>query len=231
MELNQSVALKSPEQRNQEKMRKAVDRLVAIKQTMDQLKQEQAGLEAELLQQGLRDLDDTKFKTVRYSGDSGRVSVTMSESLKLIYPSFLKDVFGIAYEDAITSEVKYKVSAPAARMLAGLWQGNYTKMTVAQVIDQLPADGDVKAALAKKLKGVSYATDKKNLMAVGGFDEEEAESYAYFVSEAAVWESFIRILEANQIKGDDPVNHLLNQIGGACIVEESPKVTVEIREG
>lgn len=231
MELNQSVALKSPEQRNQEKLRKSVDRLVAIKQTMEQLKQEQAGLEAELLQQGLDDLKDTKFKTVSYAGSAGRASITMAESLKLVYPSFLREVFGIAYGDAITEEVKYKVSAPAARMLAGLWQGNYTQMTVAQVIDQLPAGEDAKLALRKKLKGANYANDKKNLMAIGGFDEDEAESYAYFISEAAVWESFVRILEANQIKGDEAVNHLLNQIGGACIVEESPKVTVEIREG
>lgn len=225
-----TVTLKSPEQRNQEKLRKSVDRLVDIKQTIDRLKQEQAALEGELLLQGQNDLRDTKFKTVSYSGSTGRASVTMAESLKLVYPSFLREVFGVAYGDAITEEIKYKVSAPAARMLTGLWQGNYTEMTVAQVIDQLPANEDTKAALRKKLKGANYSNDKKNLIAIGGFDEAEAESYAYFIAEAAVWESFQRLLEANGLDCAAS-EHMLNQIAGACIVEEAPKVTVEIREG
>lgn len=230
MEHKQGVALKSPEQRTQEKLRKSVDRLVAIKQAVEHLRQEQAVLEAELLRHGLEQMKDTKYKTVSYQGYTGRASVTMAENLKLIYPSFLREVFGVAYKDAISEEVKCKVSAPAARMLIGLWQGNYTKMTVAQVIDQLPADEDAKAALRKKLKGANYARDKQNLMSIGGFDEDAAEGYAYFIAEAAVWESFTRLLEANSL---DPAatEHMLNQIAGACIVEESPKVTVEIREG
>lgn len=230
MELNQSVALKSPEQRHQEKMRKAVDRLVAIKQTMEQLKQEQAGLEAGLLQQGLEDLKDTKFKTVSYVGSTGRASVTMAESLKLHHPVYLREVFGIAYKDAITEDVKYKVSAPDTRMLIGLLQENYIKMTVAQVIDQIPASEDAKAVLRKKLKGANYVKDKQNLMAIGGFDEDEAEGYAYFVAEAAVWESFQRLLKANNVDAA-ATERILSLIAEACIVDESPKVTVEIREG
>lgn len=225
-----AVTVKSPEQRNQEKLRKSVDRLVAIKQAVEHLRQEQAELEAELLRQGLEDLKDTKYKTVSYAGSAGRASVTMAESLKLVYPSFLREVFGVAYGDAITEDIKYKVSAPATRMLTGLWQGNYTKMTVAQVIDQLAADEDVKTALRRKLKGINYARDKQNLMAIGGFDEDAAESYAYFIAEAAVWESFQRLLEANGVDSA-ATEHMLGQIAGACIVEEAPKVTVEIREG
>lgn len=211
-------------------MAEKVDRLVAVKQAIEHLKQEQSKLEGELLLQGQKDLRDTKFKTVSYSGNTGRASVTMAESLKLIYPSFLREVFGMAYQDAITEETKYKVSAPAARMLTGLWQGNYTRMTVSQVIDQIPTDGNTKKALCKKLKGANYAKDKQNLMAIGGFDEGTAESYAYFVAEAAVWESFQRVLAANHID-DTGAEHVLDQITGACIVEETPKVVVEIREG
>ena len=211
-------------------MAEKVDRLVAVKQAIEHLKQEQSKLEGELLLQGQKDLRDTKFKTVSYSGNTGRASVTMAETLKLIYPSFLREVFGMAYQDAITEETKYKVSAPAARMLTGLWQGNYTKMTVSQVIDQIPADGNTKTALCKKLKGVNYAKDKQNLMAIGGFDESTAESYAYFIAEAAVWESFQRVLVANHIDSTG-ADHILDQIAGACIVEETPKVMVEIREG
>ena len=67
-------------------------------------------------------------------------------------------------------------------------------------------------------------------MAIGGFDESTAESYAYFIAEAAVWESFQRVLVANHIDSTG-ADHILDQIAGACIVEETPKVMVEIREG
>ena len=42
-----------------------VDCLVAVKQAIEHLKQEQSKLEGELLLQGQKDLRDTKFKTVR----------------------------------------------------------------------------------------------------------------------------------------------------------------------
>lgn len=216
------LTLKTPEQR----LSRKVDRLVAIKQAIQHLKQEQEALEGDLLRAGQADLADTKLKTVSYSGTAGRASVTMAKSLKLVYPSLLKEVFGQAYEDAIKPKVTYDVSKPASRMLAGLCAGEYTQMSVSDVISQLPADEGTKDALRKKLRGVNYATDKRSLMNIGGFDEEAAGSYAYFIAEAAVWDSFQCILEANS--ASDKAAYMLRQVMGACIVEESPKISIEI---
>lgn len=149
----------------------------------------------------------------------------MAKSLKLIYPSYLKQVFGEAYGDAVTEETKYKLSAPASRMLAGLWQKEFLRMTVVEAIGQITPDTELRKALGKKVKGVNYATDKKNLMAIGGFDEDSAGEYAYFVAEAAVWESFLRLLKV-QGMSEDAEKQYLNWIDGAVVVEETPKIAV-----
>jgi len=204
-----------------------VNRLAEIKKSIEALKSEQAELEGFFLKLCMEDLENTKFKTVSYAGDQGRVTATIAESLKLTYPSFLKPILGDAYEDAVTTEIRYKLSAPVTRMLTGLWTNSYTKMTVTDVIGQLPCGDEVKTALGKKLKGAKYDTDKKNLMAIGGFDEQSAEEYAYFVSEAAVWESFLRLLKINKKDADADMGEILNMINGAVVVEETPKITVE----
>jgi len=147
-----------------------VDRLVQIKNEMEKLKAEQNELEGFFLKLCDNDLKNTKLKTVAYSGTSAnRVTATMANNLKPVYPSFFREIFGSAYSDAVTEEIKYKLSAPASRMLVNLWQKSYTKMTVEEVIQQLPCDAESKTALGKKLKGANFKTDVKSLMAIAGF--------------------------------------------------------------
>lgn len=205
-----------------------VDQLVAIKRQQEALKTKQSEIEAHILKIAQAELESTKLKTVVYQGAGGnQVSATMSESLKVIYPSFLQKVFGPAYGDAVTEETKYKISASATRMLIGLWSKNYIRMTVSQAIDQITADPANRKALLKKVKGANFANDKKNIMAICGVDEKAAEAYAYFVAEAAVWENFLRLLKLQELP-EDKEQQYLTWVDGAVVVEETPKIAVVI---
>ncbi len=205
-----------------------VDRLVRIKGEMEKLKAEQDEIEGFFLKLCDADLKNTKLKTVAYSGTSAnRVTATMSENLKQIYPSFFREIFGSAYSDAVTEETKYKLSAPATRMLTNLWQKSYTKMTVEQVIQQLPCDDAAKTALKKKLKGANFKTDVKNLVALAGFSQADAEQYAYFISEAATWESFLQLMKVNKKNSESEMKDVLDTINSAVVVEETPKIQAE----
>lgn len=204
------------------------DRLVAIKKQMEKLKKEQSEIEGFFLQLSNEQLEDTKLKTIAYSGSgANRIVATMAESLKITYPSFLKKIFGEAYKDVITEEVTYKLTAPAKRMLTGLWLKNYTKSTVGEAIEQLPIDTEVKKVVAKKIRGINYDTDKKNLIALCGFDETTASDYAYLINEAAIWESFLKLMKINENDKITDIDEVLNLINGAVVVEETPKIKIE----
>lgn len=223
-----NLRIKSEEEIIAENIRKKIDRMAAIKSQQDALKNEWSELEAFFLQCCANDLVDTKNKSVSYMGTSGKVTATMTESVKVTWSAYLKTIFGEAYKDAVTEKTTYNLSDPAKRMLGGLWSNNYTKITVAEVVAQLPVDDKAKKLLAKKLKGAKFDTDKKNLMVIGGLDESTAEHYAYFVSEAAVWESFCRLMKVNQKETPDAIKETLELINGAVVVEETPKIALEL---
>lgn len=204
------------------------DRMAELKAQMETLKQEQAELEAVFLKRAEDDLRDTKLKTVSYLGKrGGKVTATMAQSLKITYPSYLKKILGCAYAESVTTDVKYKVSAPTGRMFIGLWTGEYLKMSMSQLIAEMPCDDTTKKVLHKKLKGVRYETDLKNLMDIGKFEEHDASDYAYLLHEAAVWENFMRLMKANGTENEDAIRNALELIAGAVVVEETPKITVE----
>lgn len=204
------------------------DRLVEIKSDIDKLKKEQSEIEGFFLKLSDQDLKDTKLKTVSYFGTGkNKVIATMAESLKVTYPSFLKKIFGDAYKDVITEETTYKLSASAKRMLTGLWLKNYTKSTVGEVISQLPISEEIKVTVAKKVRGINYETDKKNLISLCGFDEDSASDYAYLINEAAVWENFLKLMKINDKNLNEDLSEILTLIDGAVVVEETPKIKIE----
>lgn len=225
-----NLRIKDEQERHLEQVRRKIDRMVEIKQKQDALKSEFSELEAFFLQCGGEDLQNTKRKSTSYTGSSGKVTCTIAESVKVTYPSYLKRIFGDAYEDCVNVDTKYKLTAPASRMLGGLWTQNYSRMTVPEVINQLPVEASAKTLLLKKLKGANFDTDKKSLMTIGGMSESEAEEYAYFIYEAAIWESFQRLLKVNQLDGDTAVNDVIDMINGAVVVEETPKIALELFE-
>lgn len=229
MKTNDSVRLRSPEEMYAVQINKNVARLAEIRCQQEALKAESDMLEGWFLTQAETKLRSTKVKTLHFAIASGeRVNATMATSIKILYPSLLGKIFGEAYDDVVTVETtpKYKLSAPAQRMLAGLYLESYTQTSVEEILSQAESDSDKLAALKKKVKGASFETDKKYLMAISGLPEEAAETFAYFVAEAAIWENYQRLMDASQMTDADK-DRVLQYINTAVVVEETPKISVE----
>lgn len=211
-----------------ENLTKVVDRMVAIKAEQAALKTEYSGLEGELLMVSTEDLKNTKLKSVTYLGtDGAKATATMADSLKVIYPAFLKKIFGVAYADVATEKVDVKLSDPAKRMLSAIWKSDYTRDSFGDILLQLPVDDATRKVLAKKLRGANFSTDKKTLMDIGKLDEETADQYAFFLTESIAWESFYRLLSVNGEPSEADISAALSWVNSAVIVEETPKITVE----
>lgn len=204
-----------------------INRLKDIKLEMEKLSAEKDILESEIIKACEADLANTKNKTLTYRTDEGSTAtVTLAESLKLIYPTVLKSIFGRAYPDMVKEEVKYTLTAAAKRLLTNICTGSYIQQTLEEAIQQLPVDDDARKKLAKRLKGVKFDTDKKNLMNIGGMTEQDASEYAYLIAEAATWQQFEMLLRVNRITSETGINAVINRIESSMIVDESPKISI-----
>lgn len=205
-----------------------VQRYAEIKAEQEQLKAEMDDIEADILKAAETDLKDTKFKTVSYADNNGNViTATNADNVKLIYPSMLKVIFGKAYPDVVKEEITYKVSAPAKRLLAAIYNGEYIKNgSVDEILKCLNLDDKSFNALKKKLKGANYDTDVKNLIKFAGIGETEAKENAYLVAEAIAWQDFKHLLLLNNRDFDDDiVKSAVDTIDSAVTVEQIPKIT------
>ncbi len=204
-----------------------VRELSQIKADIAKLSDRKKQLEAYFLERGGDDVLDTKFKSTVYADPDSQAAVTYTEAqaLMIVYPHYLKETMGAMFpdifEEAVKTEVKPK-SKDIERMLIGMYTGNYTKSTPEEIIAQLPCDDKAKAALAKKLKGAKFETDRDNLVKIGGFTEEDASDYAYLYAEAVVWQTFRRIAE---MSGADDAR-LLHCIDLGVAVDSSTKIAV-----
>lgn len=205
-----------------------VQRYAEIKAEQEELKAEMDDIEADILKAAETDLKDTKFKTVSYADNNGNViTATNADNVKLIYPSMLKVIFGKAYPDVVKEEITYKVSAPAKRLLAAIYNGEYIKNgSVDEILKCLNLDDKSFNALKKKLKGANYDTDVKNLIKFAGIGETEAKENAYLVAEAIAWQDFKHLLLLNNRDFDDDiVKSAVDTIDSAVTVEQIPKIT------
>ena len=208
-------------------LKKQIDELAAIKVDMGKLKERKDKLEAEIIKQCTSDLENTKYKSIRYEGDVFDLTAVTAESLKVTYDSFLPIIFGKAYEDAVTEKTDYSISSPAKRMLIGLWTGNYVKCTVKEVIEQMNGVTDEeRKQLIKKCKGINYDKDVSNILKFTSLSEEDAKEYAYLISDAAVWQDFKNLLTINGIDDEEQINDILLKIQSAFVVEESTKISL-----
>lgn len=204
-----------------------VRELSQIKADIAKLSDRKKQLEAYFLERGGDDVLDTKFKSATYSDPESQAAVTYTEaqSLTIVFPQYLKETLGAMFpdifEEAVKTEVKPK-NKDIERMLIGMYTGNYTKSTPEEIIAQLPCDDKAKAALAKKLKGAKFDTDRDNLMKIGGFSEQDAGDYAYLFAEAVVWQTFRSIAE---MSGADEAR-LLRCIDLGVAVDSSTKIAV-----
>lgn len=204
-----------------------VDRMAEIKRQTAALKSESDKIEAELLKQFEADVEDTKYRTVKYSGSGAAVIANYADKVDLVYPSMLKKIFGEAYSDVVTEEVTYKLSANAKRLLAALYKKEYMRGTsVEMCISQISDDDKIRKVLSKRVKGKNFEGDKNNLMKIAGLSDEVASDYAYMIAEAAAWQEFERLMSASGGVSDERVAEVLEYINAAVTVEETPKITV-----
>ncbi len=204
-----------------------VKELSEVKAEIEKLNERKKALEAFFLERGGVDVTDTKYKSATYSDPDSQAAVTYTEaeSLTINSPNYLKTALGAVFPDVFDEVVETKVkpkNKDIERMLIGMFTGNFTKATPAEVIEQLPCDSKAKAALAKKLKGAKFETDRDNLMKLGGFSRQDASDYAYLYAEAVVWQTFRRISEMSG--GNDAA--LLRCINLGIAVDSSTKLTV-----
>ena len=205
----------------------AVKELSEVKKQIANLNERKKQLEAYFLERGGEDVSDTKYKSATYADPDSQAAVTYTEaeSLSISAPNYLKEalggVFGDVFEEIPKTEVKPR-NKDIERMLIGMFTGNYTKSTPAEIIEQLPCDEKQKAALSKKLKGVKFETDRDNLVKLGGFSLEDASDYAYLYAEAVVWQTFRRIAE---MSGIDEAR-FLRSINLGVSVDSSTKLAV-----
>ena len=208
-------------------LRKQIDELAAIKADMGKLKERKDKLEAEIIKQCSADLENTKYKSIRYEGDVFDLTAVTAESLKVIYNSFLPTIFGKAYKDAVTEKTDYTLSAPAKRMLIGLYKGNFIRATVKEVIDQMAGvTDDERKQLLKKCKGINYDNDVDNIRKCTELSEDDAKEYAYLIAEAAVWQDFCNLLTLNGITDEAQIKDILTKIQSAFVVEDSTKISL-----
>lgn len=204
-----------------------VDRMAELSKNIAELKHEYSMIEAELLKQFEDDVEDTKYRTVRYSGSSAALIANYADKVALVYPSMLKSIFGKAYSDVVTEEVTCKLSANAKRLLAALYKKEYMRGTsVEMCITQISDDDKTRKVLSKRVKGKNFESDKNNLMKIAGLDEDRASDYAYMLSEAAAWQEFERLLSASGGVTEERIAEVLEYINTAVTVEETPKITV-----
>lgn len=217
------VALKT----RQDEIAMKIDRLSNLKDEITTLKQEADIIEADLLKIAQEDLANTKYKSVKYEGTDSRLQATVSESVKITLESLLPQIFGTVYSDMVKITTKSELTAPAKRLIAGIWQGNFVAdTTVDEVILSMNLDDKTTKLVAKKCKGINYQKDIDNLMTITDMTESQAQEYAYLLMESAIWQQFKTVCEVNKVNTQEAMNELMKMIQAAFVVEVTPKITI-----
>lgn len=205
-----------------------VKELSAVKAQIAKLNERKKELEAYFLERGGEDVADTKYKSRTYADEGSQAAVTYTEAqtLEITAPNYLeqalgKSVFSDIFKEEIKREIKPK-DKDIERMLIGIYTGDYIRSSPRDVIAQLPCDDKAKAALAKKLRGAKFETDRDNLMKLGGLSESDAGDYAYMYAEAVVWQTLCRVAE---MSGAD-MNTIIHSIDLGVSVDSSTKISV-----
>ncbi|MCL2697921.1 MAG: hypothetical protein FWE74_07555 [Oscillospiraceae bacterium] len=216
-------------------IRKKVDMYVTLKTKQSLLQEDISAMEADILKHGEELLADTKYKSVRIIGESNSraVSVTNAETLKVTYPSLLKDIFGKVYADCVKEEITYTVNAHGKRILISLLTGAYNAgESLERLVDNVSVDKKTNKILSKKLKGINFDTDKRTLMNVCGMGEETASDYAYMAMEAVAWQNINNLMKINDVEdspipaGNNNLSVLKEKTVRSAAVDQTVKVSI-----
>lgn len=210
-------------------LEKIIDRLIEIKEEKKTLDDESDTLQLQVQALGEAALENTKNKSVSYYGSKGKATVTIASKVSNSTPSLFSSIFGKAYPDLVNKKEVIELNAEGKRIIAAVWNKEYCKGSVEEIVTNLNCDDKAKKSLMKKLNGKNYETDKKNLMKLGGLDEESAGDYAFMVSEIIHWNKIMMIIKLNnggEITQTALDEFVLNCKSAVC-VEQSTKITVE----
>ena len=209
-----------------------ISELAEITDKVAELNKRKKAIEAELSAAAVNELKDTKFKSVSHCDPNGnKVTYTEAQSLTIISPEYLKQLFGNAYDDIIkeTTETKYEVrSALFKRMLVALYRNDYTCITTDEFWQQLNCDDLHKKVLRRKLKGSDFEKDKNNLMWDGGFSEADASDLAYLYADAVIWSAVKAVCGlAGMAATTENLNKMIHGINISVAVDETSKIKLE----
>lgn len=210
-------------------IKQIVDRMVEIKQESNALQDEYLDLQSKLQVEGESALENTKYKSVSYSGTSGKATVTLIDKVSGVMPSLFLDIFGKAFPDLVNQKSILELNAEGKRIAAAVWNKEYCQGSVEEIVNSLSCDEKAKKSLLKKLNGKNFETDKKNLIRIGGLDEDSAKDYAYLIAEIIAWNKIKAIIKINNngVFSQEAFEQFALNINAAVCVEQSTKITIE----
>ena len=210
-------------------IKQIVDRMVEIKQESNALQDEYLDLQSKLQVEGESALENTKYKSVSYSGTSGKATVTLADKVSGVMPSLFLDIFGKAFPDLVNQKSILELNAEGKRIAAAVWNKEYCQGSVEEIVNSLSFDEKAKKSLLKKLNGKNFETDKKNLIRIGGLDEDSAKDYAYLIAEIIAWNKIKAIIKINNngVFSQEAFEQFALNINAAVCVEQSTKITIE----
>ncbi|MBR1530025.1 MAG: hypothetical protein IJ642_12110 [Oscillospiraceae bacterium] len=210
----------------------AIDRMAQIERIKEELDEEYALLQKELLTDAEQKLADTKIKSVSYVTPSGNTAeVTVSDTVSVTAGELLTGIFGAVSRSMFTEEVKYTLKAPAKRILSAVWHGEYCKGKISDILDSLPCDDRTKKILSKKIKGADFRKDKKNLKTLAGLSETDASDIAYLLYETASYENLEALAGANGFSlTPEKLSGFRSQVNAAVNVSRSIKTRITAAE-
>lgn len=210
-------------------IKQIVDRMVEIKQESNALQDEYLDLLSKLQVEGESALENTKYKSVSYSGTSGKATVTLADKVSGVMPSLFLDIFGKAFPDLVNQKSILELNAEGKRIAAAVWNKEYCQGSVEEIVNSLSCDEKAKKSLLKKLNGKNFETDKKNLIRIGGLDEDSAKDYAYLIAEIIAWNKIKAIIKINNngVFSQEAFEQFALNINAAVCVEQSTKITIE----
>ena len=210
-------------------IKQIVDRMVEIKQESNALQDEYLDLQSKLQVEGESALENTKYKSGSYSGTSGKATVTLADKVSGVMPSLFLDIFGKAFPDLVNQKSILELNAEGKRIAAAVWNKEYCQGSVEEIVNSLSCDEKAKKSLLKKLNGKNFETDKKNLIRIGGLDEDSAKDYAYLIAEIIAWNKIKAIIKINNngVFSQEAFEQFALNINAAVCVEQSTKITIE----
>ena len=210
-------------------IKQIVDRMVEIKQESNALQDEYLDLQSKLQVEGESALENTKYKSVSYSGTSGKATVTLADKVSGVMPSLFLDIFGKAFPDLVNQKSILELNAEGKRIAAAVWNKEYCQGSVEEIVNSLSCDEKAKKSLLKKLNGKNFETDKKNLIRIGGLDEDSAKDYAYLIAEIIAWNKIKAIIKINNngVFSQEAFEQFALNINAAVCVDQSTKITIE----